>query len=396
MKYLAWCSIAAVFFGLGFLTRGSDKTETTTEAERNKRVIKRNDGSSSSQNENATPLNPLYTSKAKDLNLTNPQKADFLEVLTIVDAEERKHAFQAILSQLTPEMAPELVEAIRKGDARGVDHGGSWDQLFRRWGEIDAEGALRFIDESDTSEWNKFARPGARYSLLAGWGRSDPNAALEYIKNQERLGNANERTVFSSWANRDPDEALKYILSDPEKSYLSHFDTISKAFCRKGGIDALLSGYHQAINSNPDDQSFRNKAAGTVLERLRHAPMSQKSNWVVAEAKENELLGDALIEKAYRNHQQSYPQQSVEMIASLAAEGSSPAALQRCISIETQKDPQKVGDWLNERKGEPRFDQMRAGYALSLIQIDPSSAAVWAKTITEPGLRQKTLEGLEK
>ncbi|MDA7881905.1 hypothetical protein N9A94_06330 [Akkermansiaceae bacterium] len=289
-------------------------------------------------------------------------------------------------------MAPTLVEAIREGDARGVDHGGSWDQLFRRWGEIDAEGALRFIDESDTSDWNKYARPGARYSLLAGWGRSDPNAALEYIKNQERLGNANERTVFSSWADRDPDEALQFILSDPERTYLSHFDTISKAFCRKGGIDSLLSGYNQAVDSYPEDQPFRLQAAGTVLERLRHAPMSEKNKWIVAEAKENKLLGDSFIEKAYQHHQQSYPQQSIDMIASLAEEGSSPAVLQKFISIETQKDPQRVGDWLNDRKGDPQYDQMRAGYVLSLIQVDPNSAEDWAQTIADAELRQKTAE----
>lgn len=256
--------------------------------------------------------------------------------------------------------------------------------LIGRWAESQPWEALGYVQETLPLQ----CRPGVFEGVLTAWAGNDPESALAWFQKSRGSAPAPLResllaTIFRGLGSRDLPAAvaqLGWVRTENERGQ-------------------ALRGLLDSVRTDELRQSVLK--AGEALEdeevrrQLRRAVVEQ---WVQADAS----AAAAFVESAEPAHERSRLMDSLGL-AWLQTEPEKAAdwwiaqapgsqTLIKIMNVWAHNDPNAAGAWLGRQPAGPDSDPARMTFARQVSELDPESALQWAETISDPTLRESTID----
>jgi hypothetical protein len=279
-------------------------------------------------------------------------KAAFAAAKSFKSAEARGAAIGAVIDGADPTAASSLAQSVVALPPDAFPTGqraGFLGLALSKWSQVDPVAAAKFLDASAS---NDRSLTGARVSIAANWGASDPQAALAWAQSQtdEQAARVAVSAAISGWWNTDPRAAEAYVAS--------HLDTL--------GLEAVMSVTRQIFGQDPQrakdwanqlsTPEARRAATTFVAMRIANSDPKSAGEWVVT-------LPDDLRERA----------------------------ISGVVNTWARRDPEAAAGWINGLGGAPR-DQAVSAYSSALSSKDPTTALTWAATISDEKTRDSSVQ----
>lgn len=334
--------------------------------------------------------NPSASALRELLSFPAPSSPEFAERVRELFADpmdrRRISRLQLAMENFTSAQFEAMIPLIRENDLRGMGSGREWEILWQNWARRHGEAAARHLDASDWSQWNPQAEPGARYNALIGWGANDPERALAYLAARGETGGQSgdlRHALFQGWVGRDPETAAAWLLKNqPGDIDRRSFQTIVDAICRKGGQPLLESWF--ASLPKGDDASYQQFASAVTHAKGRFQP-AETLAWLEQQRGQPWVENSDALASATSRMARENPKAAMQW----AAHMDSPRAAGSAMTIWYGSDPMSASQWLAANQHSPQYDAATATLVRYLWKDDPEAAAAWAKTIKDPGLRQR-------
>jgi hypothetical protein len=245
-------------------------------------------------------------------------------------------------------------------------------------------------------------------TALKTWAAQDPQAALEWIKNNPGTASAaagDERfaAAIAGFASTDPAGALATVsaLSDSDPR-----DRAQKSAATKALADALSAqgDFTQAatfFNELPQGQ-MRTDAYSELAQQWTNISPTDAATWVEGITNDPTLKA-AMGAEVAQNWAMTDPASAATWAAKIDAQDTTPGntenspegtLLATTIRAWTTYDLDSAGQFLNLLPTSPTKDPAVAIFALRASQEDPQGAFQWVSTISDPQMRNGLTVGL--
>jgi hypothetical protein len=222
-------------------------------------------------------------------------------------------------------------------------------KLGQGWGAADPEAAARWLQALPNSSESH----GAFNSLIGSWTKSDPARAASFILSQpanrsrERL----LRTLGSSWSEDDPAAAFAWARqqSDP----VIERQVVAEALGAMAAKDLQNASKYLSQLQSPEAQS---RAIEVISNYITTREPDRAAKWLMEMSAAGQLIG---------------------------------RTLESPVISWTWRDPEAVGNWLNQQAASAVKDAAVGAHVEALARKDAPAAAAWAVTIGDNTLRQK-------
>jgi len=324
-----------------------------------------------------------------------------------------------VLSMLSPQQLDELAAQLKNLPA-GKETNAKVAAFFRAWAHFDSVAALRAaagfkISEAKTiavksvitsadatqakalakqiQEWpadilTREQRNGFLNSLLVKWSDLDPVGAAKFFDTMQmdamRFHPA-ASVIAQNWAAIDPSAAIEWARA--------HGDTQGFQGAMNGAINGWWSKDHAAaeqyVATRATDSVGRQMAA-TLTSYIFSKDPEHAKEWVgkLPDLDTRRQAEHVLVIQMAVND----PQGASEYAATLPADVRE-ATLGGAINYWAASDLAAAGEWIKGLSG-PARDEAVATYTYNLLRKDPNAAAAWAVTISDPKIRDKSLNGI--
>lgn len=256
--------------------------------------------------------------------------------------------------------------------------------FLSHWAESDPGSALHFATTQLPEEHRLMVCDG----VLTAWASNNPEAALAWRQKSSAASDTPMTeslmaSIFKTLASRDPDEALKQLefLGNPNdraQALRGVLDTVQN----DSGRQALLERF-----GHIQDTDLRLQARRALVESWARYDPDAAAAWVdsAEPAWERTRLMDSLGLSWLQNNPSAAAHWWIKR-----APG--PDTLVKIINVWAQLDPNAAGSWLSSHPPGPGSDTARMTFARQVTDLDPESALAWADTITDPSLRESTID----
>jgi hypothetical protein len=295
-----------------------------------------------------------------------------------------------------------IAEVLRKVDASTIESlvaefdsqtdGEDWSimqhrqLLYYKWGMIDGEAALAYLDNSDTHKHHK------RYlqsSILAGWASKDADSAIVWAQdNHEGDENPYMSGIISGLANTDLTRAgdllqtLPYGTTRGRAAY-----EVVRAHMREGQETAK-----EWAAGLPADQ-LKDGVVSMVARELAKDSPQRAAEWLNSM---EDVNPEKSVSSIARQWAREKPQEAADWVASFEDEATRRASLPNVISTWAAQDMHAAGEWLRQYPATPERDAAIASYAYRLARTDAESAEAWANSIVEEQQRERVLRSVKQ
>lgn len=304
---------------------------------------------------------------------------------TLMDAnlQRRERNYSLLIQLMRPEDGPALHELFLDLHREGRAYG-EYKTFAIRWGEVDAEGALDYLDK----QVPRVLPPPDFRAVVRGWGQKDPEAALKWMSDHPEMASENDgrSAVVEGWMRENPAQATAWLSAN------------MKTLEPGEAFECIRIGMSEQVNNASTDVM----QAATWLAALPDDPLSTQAAsraWDTVQWSLGELPYDRAAElwakvadEPWVNFGQFRHFTGASSNNRVASEGMSGylQALEKTwpqerITAQFQrwaaKEPQVIAAWLEEA---PDSAVTRAGIK-GLVQVleasDPATAAAWAERL---------------
>ena len=305
--------------------------------------------------------------------------------LTDANIQRRERNYSLLLELMRPEDGPALHELFLELHREGRAYG-DYKTFATRWGEIDAEGALKYLNDQVPK-----VLPAPDFRAIArGWGQKDPVAALKWMsENPEMAADLNGRpAVLEGWMRENPTEASGWLQANmqtlqPEEAF-----------------ECIRIGMTEQVNGATTDVM----QAATWLAALPDDPLSALSAsraWDTAQWSLGELpydkaaeLWSKVADEPWLNFGQFRHFSGAISHSRVASDGMNGylQALEKTWPQEritaqfqrwAQKEPAVIAAWLEEAPDSAVTQAGIKGLVQVLEASDPTTAAAWAERLKQ-------------
>src|SRR5437763_2649566 len=324
-----------------------------------------------------------------------------------------------VLSALSPQQLNELAVQLKNLPA-GKEANAKIAAFFKAWAHLDPVAALRAaegfkISEAKTTavqsvitsadatqakalakqiqDWpadvlTREQRNGFLNSLLVKWSDLDPVGAAKFFDTMQVDAmhfHPAVAVIAQNWAAMAPSAAIEWARS--------HSDT--QGF--QGAMNSAINGWwskdrgaaEQYVATRATDTAGRQMASTLASYIFSKDPerakewVSKLPDWETRRQAEHVLV----IQMAVND-----PRDASEYAATLPPDVRE-ATLGGAINYWAASDLPAAGEWIKGLSG-PARDEALGTYTYSLLRKDPNAAAAWAVTISDPKVRDKSLNGI--
>ena len=270
-------------------------------------------------------------------------------------SETKATAVQSIITSADAAQAKTLARQIQEWPADLLTHeqrNGFLSSLLMKWSDLDPIGAAKFFDTipADTMHFHPAA------SVIAqNWAAIDPSAAIEWAR--------------------------------------SHSDTQGFQGAMNGAINGWWSKDHgaaeQYVATRATDSAGR-QMASTLVSYIFSKDPERAKEWAgkLPDLETRRQAEHVLVIQMAVND----PRDASEYAATLPPDVRE-ATLGGAINYWAATDLSAAGEWIKGLNG-PARDEALGTYTYSLLRKDPNAAAAWAVTISDPKIRDKSLNGI--
>lgn len=256
--------------------------------------------------------------------------------------------------------------------------------------------------------------------LLSFWAESDPQAALDFARNQvpEAQRALVCEGVLTAWAARNPESMMGWnqktsaVAAPPVQESL--MATVYKSLASQNPARAFewlqqtgsanaraqaLRGMMETVTTDADrdrmlgligtcqDEEIRVQARRAVVEHWALHDPAAAAAWV--ESAEPAWERTRLMDSLGFAWLQKDPAAAAHWWLDHAP---GPDTLVKIINVWAQENPNDAGAWLSQQPPGAGSDTARMTFARQVADLDPVSALRWAETVTDAPLRESTLD----
>lgn len=331
-----------------------------------------------------SPNGSRSISKAESRGFAESVRAIFRET-----SEERRLAmFEKMLDKLSVEQYADVVALVRENDLRGSDTGYEWSKLWSSWGRRDPAAAFEFIKNQDWSGWDPIALEEAKSRALTTWSQGDLEQARRFVEG----GNAERPTVYGlmrGWSDTDPYEAAKW-LSKSGLGMAEDYKAVVEAISRKGGTESLESWF-STLDQNEISARDKNGFAQEIAHVKQEYEPEKAAAWVEQHSGEAWLEDSGIVQSTARAFASRDPEGAMKWAEKAGLESAATTAMGTWV----QQDLPAASAWLSENSQNPVYAQS-ADMVLSYLQHhDPAAAKTWAESLPNQAMRNRMLDQLQ-
>lgn len=293
----------------------------------------------------------------------------------------------ALLAQVAPDnmqTALDLVREIPDEPARAL----LYKYLLSFWAESEPFMALGFA----YNDVPPAQRASVCEGVLTAWASQNPESLMQLRSKAGALAappieESLMATVFRTLAARNPGAAFD-LLERPQS-------VNSRAQALRGMLDTVRSDTDRETFlrriDRAQDPELRLQARRAVVEHWAQRDPAAAAVWV--DAAQPPWERTRLMDSLGYAWLQSNPAAASDWWLQRAP---GPDTLVKIINVWAQEDPNAAGTWLSKQPPGPQSDTARMTFARQVGDLDPASALRWAETVTDPNLRESTIDHLWK
>ncbi|MDB6136665.1 MAG: hypothetical protein JWM59_4908 [Verrucomicrobiales bacterium] len=212
--------------------------------------------------------------------------------LVLASVSRRQRAFSAFLESMTAEEAPQIERLFTRMDRSAAtfqdDH--TFEAFMERWGELDAQGAMRWLEENRGPTANPGEMEWYRNRIFTGWAASEPEKALKWAdeKGDPEVSRDVFKGAIAALAQKDPVRAWRLTLErcpdDPQRAS-EVMNTLAESAVRAGGTEGMEQWFQTMTVVKGDgnkDGAMRVLATDAVAARMTHASHEKGVEWIAA------------------------------------------------------------------------------------------------------------------
>ena len=314
-------------------------------------------------NDLATQLKSLPAGKDTNAKVTTFFKAwAHLDPIAALHAaagfkvsEAKTTAVQAIIASSDATQAKPLAKEIQEWPADATkreQRNGFLNSLLMKWSDLDPIGAAKFFDTMQVETMRFYPVASA---IAQNWAAIDPAAALEWAR--------------------------------------AHSDVQGFQGAINGAINGWWSKDHAAaeqyVTVHANDSAGRQMAT-TLTSYIFSKDPERAKEWVgqLSDLETRRQAQHVLVIQMAVNDPESASEYATTLPPDVR-EGT----LTGAINYWAANNLTAAGEWIKGLSGPPR-DEALGAYTYSLARKDPNTAAAWAVTISDPKIRDKSLNGI--
>jgi len=297
----------------------------------------------------------------------------------------RTQRIAALLSSLTPELAPTVAATFEQAKQSGIQFGEEYRLFLRAWGKLDGAKAMEYVRQKDEYTPEQSA-------ALAGWASANANQARAWV---EALadGDAKEGLIYGlldGWSMSDFAKAAAYAESRPRSDARDEFrKLLLQRALATGGVGAA----QQWVQQIPDDehnQLYKQRAFDDVIQTMLYRDPSAAAHWIAQNANQAFTIGTAVADTASKMAQ-SAPIETLNWLQTLPGlnETQRDNGAAAAMNQWAEQDPRAAGNWLAQNPQNPSYDRLAGQYALAIAEEHPEVAREWVQSITDENARLK-------
>jgi hypothetical protein len=260
--------------------------------------------------------------------------------------------------------------------------------LLQKWTKLHPEEAMAYVlDIKDNS-----AQAAGMITVSQAWARSSPQDAFTWAKaNRDAAPNA-ITVVVQQIAKTDLGQALQLVQGENFDGGLGNFTAgtlVNELFSQRGADGASTAVLDVA------NETLRNNMIFNLAMRMVSDDDPRKAISLV-----NSLPAEGSLDWAAANDVPLWlrmaindaPQEAATFLVPFPpSDRSRNHALADAVALWVRKDAAAASTYMSTLPLGPESDAPRASFASNLALTDPSSAAVWAQTITNPRIRDASI-----
>jgi hypothetical protein len=319
--------------------------------------------------------------------------------LFMSDPVLRARRIAELLGSLTAETAPLVAEAFEQAQQSGIQFDEEHRLFLRAWGKLDGLQAVEHAVEHAGGVKNR----SEILAALAGWASVSPHDARDWVEALEE-GSAKEAIVYGlldGWATVDFHSAAGYAESRPRARMRdSRFRRLLLQRALASGGIATAQQWVQGMSDAEENLLNKQGAFSEVIQTMLYRDPSAAAQWIAenagepflaGKAVEPLLAGKAVADTAARLAEEA-PLETLHWLNSLPGldQGRWSAAASKVMDAWARQDALSAGDWLNENRLHPSYDNMAHQYARAVAADHPHIALAWARSISDTRLRGAT------
>lgn len=292
------------------------------------------------------------------------------------------------LSQLSNDEMLDAFAFLERHSETGRATNEMWHLFWKRWGQLDPEGALSKADDAIPIYHE---RDRVRKHIFEGFAEIDPEKAAALIVERPQMTDRHRAIEGLSvkWAHSDPEAATDWALDHLEgKELWNAVGGIPWGINATQGHQEALAWWNQLPNQEVKAHAFRSLSEIYSSERYQATAEDRQSLWN-AGADANVYRTD-LTARVALDFIENDPEAG---IALFSQEEPSNSGFYEGVSLLiqnwTQRDPESAGNWLATQQNEPWLDSAIWSYATQIRSLDAEAAEAWVSRMKSDALRSR-------
>lgn len=312
-------------------------------------------------------------------------------VLNIGEDSIRVPRWQALVSAMRPEDAAAVRDIFRENDKEGRYWPDEFHAFWKQWGTIDGEAAAHSIVYTDK-------HPTELRNLMAGWDRTDPAAALSWVRQHAEgldMKDAITGLVKGAGDQRAADAEAFVLANQDDPLIRDLYPQVAWMKVYQEGLSSAKPWFEKlAVGNAPDTfkQASLQTLVGMMSERTGNASAAALASQYVSEpwlpADAGRVLG--------QQWAATDPIAGISELQTIASPEARNTASSRLAKDWASRDAEGLSVWLTSNSGNPFFDDLALGLVHEIGSSDPEAAKAWAGQIQNNSLRDAADTILQK
>lgn len=320
------------------------------------------------------------------------RKAAMLEqAAKIVGDKVRDREIEMILSGMGPVELGDMLEGM------DLEAGPVRSRLTRealgRWADVDAEGALRFVEAMEGE--GSVERGYMRDRVLERWAMGSAEDAWEWVV-ANGVAETSERDlarVIAGSGEGEPERMFAFLEEHGAEFGKAQLGAVGAAV-----RDVFMNGFGDEVQGwveGLEEGQMRDAAVRALVDGMGRYDAEGAYAWVSGIGLEDATM-DQVRGRLAESWARSDPEGAAEWAVGAGGEAGSGRELQGVMRRWLQSDYEGAATWLAAQEPSSMLDRSLEQYVYSAMRYDPEETWAWAETITDDKRRTRAFETLAR
>ncbi len=266
---------------------------------------------------------------------------------------------------------------------------------LRAWAALEPEAALAFARE----RLNAYRSGSAVYTLLADWARRDPAGAWKWAGETFNEEGIHLDPVLAEIGKADPETAIRYaaeLAAKHPQQAAGAYASALRGILHQGNHEAALLLMDQAkLPPMPDGADGKLALADTIASLWGSYEPEKAAAWALTLPAES-IARDRCLVNLGQNWAENDPEAAADFALTQAPGAERNNLLTQVLTYWLDLEPDKVATWMNAYLDDPALDNAKVVLARrpETAGGNPSVALAWAHSITDPDVREYSVNAV--